>query len=113
MVTENPGADSRGEEYAKATVAEPEPLCEHRCLKDDGHVERGELHFYGYNLPSDRSVIERLTSENERLRKVLTDIYMLAGDAVEEYEDSLRSKTGRIYSMAKTAAHSRQIDGAE
>lgn len=55
-------------DQAQATAADQRPYCDHRCLMDEGHVERGELHFYGYTIPSDRSVIERLTSENERLR---------------------------------------------
>ncbi|MFN2591500.1 MAG: hypothetical protein ABR532_01530 [Candidatus Dormibacteria bacterium] len=33
---------------------DPKPKCDHICLKDDGHVERGEPHFYGYELPSPR-----------------------------------------------------------
>jgi predicted RNA-binding Zn-ribbon protein involved in translation (DUF1610 family) len=28
--------------------AEPVVYCEHRCLKDEDHIERGEPHFYGY-----------------------------------------------------------------
>jgi hypothetical protein len=28
-----------------------EPQCDHICLKDEGHVERGEPHFYGYRVP--------------------------------------------------------------
>jgi hypothetical protein len=35
-------------------VPSNEPKCDHICLKDDGHVERGEGHFYGYELPSPR-----------------------------------------------------------
>jgi hypothetical protein len=30
--------------------AEPVVYCEHRCLKDEDHIERGEPHFYGYLL---------------------------------------------------------------
>lgn len=33
---------------------DPPPRCDHICLKDDGHVERGEPHFYGYENPSPR-----------------------------------------------------------
>jgi hypothetical protein len=39
----------------KAQVGEGRPKCDHICLKDDGHVERGEPHFYGYELPSPRA----------------------------------------------------------
>lgn len=35
-------------------VPEPVKKCDHICLLDDGHVERGEHHFYGYELPSPR-----------------------------------------------------------
>jgi hypothetical protein len=31
-------------------------LCDHICMLDAGHVERGELHYYCYELPSPRSV---------------------------------------------------------
>lgn len=31
------------------------PRCDHICLLDDGHVERGEAHLHGYELPSPRS----------------------------------------------------------
>lgn len=30
--------------------AKPQRLCDHRCLLDDGHVERGEPHQYGYTI---------------------------------------------------------------
>lgn len=35
-------------------VADETPRCDHICLKDAGHVERGEPHFYGYEIPSPR-----------------------------------------------------------
>ena len=38
---------------AMAKGDEP-PRCDHICLLDEGHVERGELHFYGYENPSPR-----------------------------------------------------------
>lgn len=41
-----------------------EPKCDHICLLDDGHVERGEHHFYGYENPSPR----RFEAENFRLK---------------------------------------------
>lgn len=31
--------------------AEVEKMCDHRCILDDDHVERGEPHYYGYRLP--------------------------------------------------------------
>lgn len=34
---------------------DPERLCDHICLLDEGHVERGERHFYGYEIPSPRT----------------------------------------------------------
>lgn len=51
-------------------AAEPELRCDHICLKDDGHVERGEPHFYGYEIPSPRV----LKAENDRLRDLVQDI---------------------------------------
>lgn len=41
-------------ESVAAVDPHPEPKCDHICLKDDGHVERGEPHFYGYEHPSPR-----------------------------------------------------------
>jgi hypothetical protein len=35
-------------------VPEPRVRCDHICLLDDGHVDRGEPHFYGYEIPSPR-----------------------------------------------------------
>ena len=40
----------------QAAMGREEPRCDHICLRDDGHVERGEPHFYGYELPSPRSL---------------------------------------------------------
>lgn len=39
---------------AVAGVPDDVPRCDHICLLDDGHVERGEPHFYGYEIPSPR-----------------------------------------------------------
>lgn len=42
---------------ADAKAADPKherPMCDHICLLEDGHVDRGEPHFYGYELPSPR-----------------------------------------------------------
>jgi hypothetical protein len=39
-------------------VPRREPRCDHTCLLDDGHVERGEGHQYGYELPSPRGLRE-------------------------------------------------------
>lgn len=40
----------------QAAIGREEPRCDHICLKGDGHVERGEPHFYGYELPSPRAL---------------------------------------------------------
>lgn len=32
----------------------PRPKCDHICLLDAGHVDRGEPHFYGYEMPGPR-----------------------------------------------------------
>ena len=45
--------DQRAEYVAKAKGDEP-PRCDHICMLDEGHVERGERHQYGYELPSPR-----------------------------------------------------------
>lgn len=39
---------------ARAVDPEPREACDHICLKDADHVERGEPHFYGYEHPSPR-----------------------------------------------------------
>lgn len=59
----------------QANVPEYRRRCDHICLLDDGHVERGETHQHGYELPSprDASTIlgERcvaLERENESLK---------------------------------------------
>lgn len=46
----------------RAQVPERTPKCDHICLKDDGHVERGEPHFYGYELPSPRQAVDELSN---------------------------------------------------
>lgn len=35
-------------------VADPVARCDHICRLDDGHVDRGECHQYGYEHPSPR-----------------------------------------------------------
>ena len=37
-----------------AEACAPVTRCDHICLLDDGHVERGEVHQYGYEHPSPR-----------------------------------------------------------
>lgn len=46
-------------------ASEPRSLCDHRCLLDPGHIDRHELHQYGYVMPPDVPVgeHERLVSE--------------------------------------------------
>lgn len=39
----------------RAAEAVPRKKCDHICLLDDDHVDRGEPHFYGYENPSPRS----------------------------------------------------------
>lgn len=48
--------DHRGWEdmEPQPSVADDTPRCDHICLLDDGHVERGEPHFYGYENPPPR-----------------------------------------------------------
>jgi hypothetical protein len=43
--------------------------CDHICLKDDGHVARGEPHFYGYEVPSPRNLFARLAEAEARLAR--------------------------------------------
>jgi hypothetical protein len=51
---------SNSGELSGKAVPEPVRKCDHICLLDEGHVERGEAHFYGYEHPSPRdNVIER------------------------------------------------------
>lgn len=45
--------DQIADYVAKAKGDEP-PRCDHICRLDEGHVERGEVHQYGYELPSPR-----------------------------------------------------------
>ena len=45
----------------------PQPKCDHICLLDDGHVERGEVHQYGYELPSPRQDVDYRVLEALRL----------------------------------------------
>lgn len=57
----------------KAALPNDRPCCDHICLLDDGHVERGERHFYGYQIPSPR----RLAAEADRLRADLDEAVRL------------------------------------
>jgi hypothetical protein len=43
------------------------PRCDHICLLDDGHVERGESHFYGYEFPPPRSAEAEVRALTARL----------------------------------------------
>lgn len=45
-----------------------ERRCDHVCLKDHRHVERGEPHFYGYVNPAPYDEIDRLLAELDTLR---------------------------------------------
>lgn len=40
-------------------------MCDHICLKDDGHVERDEPHFYGYEHPSPRAVATQTAPDTQ------------------------------------------------
>jgi hypothetical protein len=62
------------DEAKQADPAQRRPMCDHICLKDDGHVERGEPHFYGYELPSpraEREVRERVEAERDEATGLL------------------------------------------
>lgn len=52
--------------------SEPEYVrrCDHICLLDDGHVERGKPHFYGYEVPSPREMHESLWDLLERFGEI-------------------------------------------
>jgi hypothetical protein len=50
-------------------VPTPEPMCDHICIRDAGHVERGEPHFYGYELPSPRDAVRKLEACGRGWRK--------------------------------------------
>lgn len=45
----------------KATP-DPRGKCDHICLNDGEHVERGEGHFYGYENPSPRDLTTQLSA---------------------------------------------------
>ena len=58
--------------------AVPEPMCDYICLKDDGHVERGEPHFMGYRLPSPQEAavtVERLHADLAAAYTVIRRLY--------------------------------------
>lgn len=44
------------------------PRCDHVCLKDDAHNERGERHFYGYENPSVR-LLDQMRSDIIRVAR--------------------------------------------
>lgn len=58
----------------RASVPTPRPpRCDHICLLDEGHVERGELHQYGYELPSpraDAAMVEQVRRERDAFRDI-------------------------------------------
>ena len=54
---------------ANATEAELRDQCDHVCLKDSGHVDRGEPHFYGYRLGPHS--LTGLRAEVDRLRAAI------------------------------------------
>ena len=49
------------DEPVKAAESSARRRCDHICLLDDGHVDRGEPHFYGYELPSPRAALDGTT----------------------------------------------------
>jgi hypothetical protein len=55
----------------RAEAATNEAKCDHICLKDAGHVERGEPHFYGYEHPSPRDSEATLAIGSARLHVAL------------------------------------------
>ena len=54
----------------QAQAATPEAKCDHICLKDANHVERGEPHFYGYENPSPRSELAELRAARQVVEAV-------------------------------------------
>ena len=79
-------------------AGERRPMCDHICLKDDGHVERGEPHFYGYELPSPRA--DRVALENvEALLRVVEGNYYDAANyagLMEAERDEARAEAERV-----------------
>lgn len=89
---------------AKAVTPELERAkCDHICLLDDGHVDRGELHFYGYELPSPRSFREHSVILNrvawkiaKTLGKVTDKDESYDSPGVEEELDELLAALGGV-----------------
>ena len=50
---------------AQVGTAKERPKCDHICLLDDGHVDRGEPHCYGYELPSPRGAVPNAPTSKE------------------------------------------------
>lgn len=50
----DPVISSKADANVQARDANPLPRCDHICLLIEGHVEKGTLHQYGYELPSPR-----------------------------------------------------------
>jgi hypothetical protein len=64
------GWDAAAGTDASVAEADPRGKCDHICLKDGEHVERGEPHFYGYEHPSPR----RAEAENRELRTLIRQL---------------------------------------
>jgi hypothetical protein len=69
-------------------AAEPTVRCDHICLLDDGHVERGEPHFYGYEHPSPRITPGRCASTMPEIGDVLLGCSLPAGHAGMHHDNS-------------------------
>jgi hypothetical protein len=90
-------------------VAEPREMCDHICLKDAEHVQRGEPHFYGYEHPSPRQPVQppqRVSQERiERLTEWIELLGALgaqeAADDVLEALQDLERATGEFAAIAR------------
>jgi hypothetical protein len=78
-------------EYVAASDPNPAPKCDHICLKDEGHVERGEPHFYGYELPSPRQGVKMPADKHATVHVELLDT-----DEVKEILRTLGAENKRL-----------------
>lgn len=77
------------------SVPDPVTLCDHRCLLPDNHVERGELHWYGYILPSTETIIATLTTERDAWRELAEALDALTGTTYRDFADAARVAAAR------------------
>lgn len=62
-------------ERAIAAQSDPRGECDHICLKDREHLERGEPHFYGYENPSPRQQRDHARWDRDTLDALAWGVY--------------------------------------